>query len=99
MAINPRKQLATAKKAVQQREKEEARNGTNKPGKIPVQRNFVGGGWDNSGEYGTFISLQLNKEKLMEIAEDKYGNIRLIVAARKNPDENSGQDVSVYEKQ
>jgi len=66
--------------------------------KKPVDRNFVGGGWDNTNEFGTFLNLQLNKDKLGDIEADKYGNIKLTVSARKEADEKSGMDIMVYEK-
>lgn len=61
------------------------------------RRNYVGGGWDNSGKYGVFLTLQLNKEKIGELQEDKYGNIRVTVAKRKEKDERSGMELMVYE--
>jgi len=61
-------------------------------------RTFVGGGWDNTNDYGVFLNLQLNKDKIGEMPEDEYGNIRLTVAARKEQDEKSGQDIMAYYK-
>lgn len=72
------------------------------PKEEPEQKNdryFVGGGWDNSGEYGVFLNLQLSVEKLADLEPDEYGNIRLTVAQRKNPDEKSKQNLMVYEKE
>ncbi len=68
-----------------------------KDAKPEVKRNFLGGGWINDGKHGVFHSLQLNKEKLGELEEDKYGNIRITVAERKEEDEKSGMNLMVYE--
>lgn len=62
-------------------------------------RHFVGGGWDNSGKYGTFLNLQLNLDKLNQCEVDNYGNIRLTVAQRREEDEVSGQSLMIYEKE
>ncbi len=64
------------------------------PKKTP--RIFVGGGWDNTGKYGTFVNIQINLEKLAELEPDAYGNVRLTVATRKEADEKSKQDLMVY---
>jgi len=69
----------------------------------PVQqtsdRHFVGGGWDNTGKFGTFLTLQLNVEKLQEMEPDEYGQIKVTVAVRKTPDEKSKQTLMVYAKE
>lgn len=57
---------------------------------------YVGGGWNNEGKYGIFINIQIDKEKLDEIEPDEYGNIKLTISERREADERSGQDVSVY---
>lgn len=62
-------------------------------------RNYVGGGWNKAKDEGIFIILQLNKEKLMDIEENDYGDIKIVVAGRREPNEKSGQDVSVYESE
>lgn len=59
-------------------------------------RHFVGGGWDNTGEYGFFGNLQINKDQFNELPADNYGNVKLTVATRKVADERSGMDLMVY---
>lgn len=89
-------QAASKGAATRNNQKPAVKPAANKP---KSDRHFVGGGWDNTGEYGTFVNVQLNLEKLNEIEPDQYGNIRLTIASRKTPDEKSGQDVMVYAKE
>lgn len=76
--------------------KREEKTNTNRNKNTNNTRSFVGGGWDNTGKYGTYVNLQINLDRLNEIEADKYGNVKLTVATRKEADEKSGQDLMVY---
>lgn len=61
------------------------------------QRNFIGGAWKRNGNYGDWFVISLNKVKLMALQEDQYGNVKLTMNERKEPDERSKQTHSVCE--
>lgn len=66
----------------------------------PKDRNYIGGGgWDNSGKFGTFINLQLSLEDLKNCTVDSYGKVHITVSARKEADAKSKMDVKVYESE
>lgn len=84
-----RKQVATpAKKTTPTQEPPATRN-----------RTFCGGGWDNTGKFGTFINIQVDAEILSNIEPDQYGKINLTIAQRREPDEVSGKTLMVYVKE
>ena len=71
-------------------EKNEFKNSPN------VKRNFVGGGWDNTSKYGTFIVLSVKLDKLNELSTDQYGNVKIVVAKRKQNDQRNNMSLMCY---
>lgn len=61
-------------------------------------KNIVGNGWEKSGEFGTFIPLQLKVSDLEKCEVDSYGCISLIVRGQKKNEKN-GQDLMVVENE
>jgi hypothetical protein len=71
-----------------------------------ADKKYVGGGWEKKFENGgSIISISIKKADLMDMPEDGFGNIRLVVGTRRAPDEKSKQTHSVtvdqyfYDKQ
>jgi hypothetical protein len=60
------------------------------------ETNYVGQGKTFEFSWGTKEALNLNREKIMQLPVDKYGNIKVDVMKRKSPDK-FGNDLSVVE--
>lgn len=60
------------------------------------ETNYVGQGKTMEFSWGSKEALNLNREKLLELPVDKYGNIKVDVVKRKSPDK-FGNDLSVVE--
>lgn len=60
------------------------------------KKNYVGSGKTKSLQFGEVQELALNKKKIMELPEDKYGNVKVNVSKRREADK-FGNDLSVVE--
>jgi hypothetical protein len=56
-------------------------------GNAMAQRTFVGVGWETKfAGGGSAISISVNLEKIAVLQKDDYGNVRLVVGERREPD-------------
>lgn len=55
----------------------------------PKKRYIKGNAWQKEGQYGTFYTISLKLEDLKTLPVDNYGNIKLVMSERRQPDEKS----------
>jgi hypothetical protein len=61
-----------------------------------MEKKFIGGGWEKKFENGgSNISCSIKKKDLIDLPEDGYGNVRIVVGTRREPDPKSKQTHSV----
>jgi hypothetical protein len=61
-----------------------------------ADKTYVGVGWEKKfNDGGSAISISVKLVDVNKLAVDKYGNVRLVVATRRTPDEKSKATHSV----
>lgn len=65
---------------------------------MPEQKNYVGRGWIKTFQNGgSVINISLKMADLEKLTPNQYGDIKLVVAQRREPDAKTKATHSVYE--